>query len=184
MDILIFTKKNNIKEIYNYIISKIPPNEGTRVNEREAIVYSNNFTIQIKKFNESARGYRSRVILYDGDFTKEEMITMQVKLIDTRHLPLNTEPLNEILLAPLKIFEVLLRDDVTYILNTGSYDYEAINYATKDFIRAIHMASEHDDFVSCFQNDIYPTHLCWQIDSSEVRGGIISNEVTEGLLNK
>jgi hypothetical protein len=137
MNILIFTKKDNIQEIYNYIITKVIPEEYSRFNNNEAVVLSGDLEIRIKKYNPSASGFRGRIVLYDGDFTQEEIDVILLPMLHDIRLSLDGERLNEMLLAPIGNLKYLLHNDIIYMVTGGERDYINVQLITKDLIKAL-----------------------------------------------
>lgn len=135
MNILIFTKNNNIKEIYNYIITKVIPEEYSRFNNNEAVILSGDLEIRIKKYNPSARAFRGRIVLYDGDFTQEEIDVILLPILHDIRLNLDGERLNETLLAPIGVLEWLLSTNMIYITYGKSRD--GITFISKDLVKTL-----------------------------------------------
>ena len=146
MDILIYTKRENMKELVDEINLLIRFDEGTMISNYECKIKYCNHTIRIKRLNESCRGVKSRVILYDGKFNDEEKYLMNYQLIN----PFNHD---EILLAPYSILKWLIRNDVTYIDMVGYLDNEEIKLVTKNLVKAITFFKNNDGTIYCYEDD-------------------------------
>lgn len=146
MDILIVTKNDNIEEIYNYILKNIPKTEEITLSKTSsdlAIVSSNNYKIRIREFNKS-RGFRGRIVLYSGDFTKEEMLDLEILLT----------PNEEHLLAPIGSLKYLLHNDIIYIVTGGERDCIDMQLITKDLTKALaRMNDGHYHQIRAYKED-------------------------------
>lgn len=146
MDILIYTKREDMKEVIDEINLLIRFDEGSMISNYECKIKYCNHTIRIKRLNESCRGIKSRVILYDGEFTEEEKYLMNYQLMN----PFNHD---EILLAPYPILKWLVRNDVTYIDTVGYLDNEEVKLVTKNLVKAITFFKNNDGTIYCYKND-------------------------------
>lgn len=170
LDILVYTKKEMLETTY-YLANLIPFNKGTRIGKIDSLIISDNFTIKIKPFCENKRGDKSRVILYDGDFTNEDLFNMSCQLIDNR-IKLDDKgifcgTLNETLIAPLSIFKWLVATDVTYINTVGKFEDEEINLVTKDLVKAIKFFEENNGKIYCYEDDKHDGEL-WSKECNDL----------------
>lgn len=161
MHILILTKKDNIKELTDYIKCNVMI-DSEKISKDFADITYDNDTIRIRKFSEQGCiGKRCKIILYDGDFTQEE--------IETILKPMNIDILvdfdgrtPETLLAPIGMLSYLLRYDLTYIITDGQRDSESIQYVTKDIIKACNrLRDDKNHNIYCHQDDTDDGELWW-----------------------
>ena len=175
MDILIYTKRENMKELVDEINLLIRFDEGSMISNYECkIKYCNN-TIRIKRLNESCRGVKSRVILYDGEFNDEEKYLMNYQLIN----PINHD---EILLAPYPILKWLVRNDVTYIDTVGAFDDEEIKLVTKNLVKAITFFKNNDGTIYCYEDDKEDAEIWFQYYYYELFEGKEEYECYDNLI--
>lgn len=163
MHILILTKKDNIKELTDYIKSKVMIDEEKTTKDSADIFYNNAWDmIKIRKFSEQdCIGKRYKIILYDGNFTNEE--------IETFLKPMNIDVLvgldgrtPETFLAPIGMLPYLLFYDITYIITDGQRDGKSIQYVTKDIIKACNRLKDgkHHN-IYCHQDNTEEGGLWW-----------------------
>lgn len=152
MNILIYTNKNNISEIIEKIQSLAQLFTIEKSNDC-AKLESRYDTFKIRKYNESQRGNRSKIILYDGDFTSEELLNMSCQLCDKSWLVHAGKKESETLIAPFGIIKQLLRDDVTYINTIGAFEDEEIRLVTKDLVKAICFFERNNGKLYCHEDD-------------------------------
>lgn len=157
MDILVYTK--NIKETTDKINVLLHFLDGTRMSNQEAFLVCNNCSIRVKNFNESQRGNKSRIILYDDNYTKEDIYKMEYQLIDTKPVfNINGEFMGtkgETLIAPISILKWLIAsENVTYINTVGKFEDEEIKLVTKDLVEAINFFGKNNGVIYCYRDNV------------------------------
>ena len=180
--ILILTKKDNVKELTDYIKCKVMIDNEKISKDYAYIKYEDGLsTITIRKFSEQGCiGKRSKIILYDGDFLQEEIETiLKPMCIDILVDYDGRKP--ETLLSPIGILYYLL-NDVSYIITDAQRDSESIQYVTKDMIKAFNTLRDGKNHnVYCHEYDKEDGELWWhnvysnQYDESNIDDFINEN---------
>lgn len=162
MHILVYTK--NIKGTVEEISQLVYFLDNTRISKQEALLVCSNCSIKVRSFNESQRGNKSRIILYDNNYTREDIDKMEYQLVDYRPtFNSNGEFIgtkDERLIAPISILKwLIVSEDVTYINKVGKFENEEIKLVTKDLVKAINFFRRNNGTMYCYRDDIEDSEL-------------------------
>lgn len=163
MKILIYVKNKNIKEIARNV-SKMAKNIEIAIsgNNYAKLFLEDGCRIEIKKMNEGVRGDKSRIILYDGDFTHEEKMMMESNLVNSNY-NLQKSNIDETLLAPIEFLPYVLPQDEhsCYLITDKTGDIKLI---TKDIIKALNYVYKIKGCIYCFENEKFDDIGLWALD--------------------
>lgn len=144
--IVIFTDRK-IKEVAEEIVDKYTNRPHLyRLSSDSAKIGIGGYTIYIMRLNENKRGFKSRIILLDGEYD-DELINLADRMLIDATGKSNT------LLAPYGMLRYLLNDELVYIITGGEKDYVDIKVVTKDIVKAICYFNDNDGSIYCYKDE-------------------------------
>lgn len=170
MNILIYTKKDNVKGIFNDIRFNMLFDNGILTKNKKAyILGSNGLEIRIYKYEDlDFNKQKARVILYDGEFSEQELGEMKSGLVDRRYEVIVENAPSETLLAPIELLNwLIVEKDFTYVVTSKNNNDKDIKLITKSLIQAINNVFKVKGNISCYKTNVYGSYDLWNYDLCE-----------------
>lgn len=149
---IIFSK--NIHDTYDKVLNFVQVKRLKRNESFINIRTEDDITINVLNTYDimSLRGIRSNIILYDGEYTEDELFQMKSKLIDGTACVEKREP--EVLFAPITWIKYVLSNDHIYCIQSELYGEVSIDFAGNNILKALNVARKTDRCeISCYKNN-------------------------------
>ncbi|MEO2600929.1 hypothetical protein [Clostridium butyricum] len=150
---IIFTA--DVNNTYYKVSEYVGFKKVTRTCDSITLLTYNNIIVKILSASGyNIRGIKETVILYDGEFSEEELSRMKASLIDTTAHTKNIE--SEVLFAPVTWSKyLLLNNDYIYVIKTENEYYETeIKFIGLSLLKVLNEVKHIGDCtLNCYYNN-------------------------------